>query len=152
MNKFKHTNVRYLVDNNKVGKIRNSCNFKDMQDINGVFEVESRIVMDNPIQFFFILQYAKLRMLEFYYDGLLKYLRPHLFELRETGTDSLYLAINQSDLDLCVRGRYIRKYHKEIFNSSSEELNALWFPRRCCSCHITIDTNPGIFKKEFAGI
>ena len=88
MNKSKHSNVRYLVDKNKVGKIINSCIFKDMQDINGVFEVEtykSRIVMDNPTQIgFFILQYARLRMLEFYYDCLLKYLRPHLFELTET--------------------------------------------------------------------
>ena len=53
MNKTKHSNVRYLVDKNKVRKIINSCIFKDMQDINGVFEVEtykSRIVMDNPIQ------------------------------------------------------------------------------------------------------
>ena len=101
MNKTKHSNVRYLVDKNKVRKIINSCIFKDMQDINGVFEVEtykSRIVMDNPIQIgFFILQYAKLRMLEFYYDCLLKYLRPQSFELTETDTDSLYMAINQSD-------------------------------------------------------
>ena len=98
MNKTKHSDVRYLVDKNKVRKIINSCIFKDMQDINGVFEVEtykSRIVMDNPIQIvFFILQYAKLRMLEFYYDCLLKYLRPQSFELTETDTDSLYMSIN----------------------------------------------------------
>ena len=53
MNKAKHSNVRYLLDKNKVRKIINSSNFKDMQDINGVYEVEtykSRIVMDNPIQ------------------------------------------------------------------------------------------------------
>ena len=156
MNKTKHSNVRYLLDKNKVRKIINSCIFKDMQDINGVFEVEtykSRIVMDNPIQIgFFILQYAKLRMLEFYYDCLLKYLRPQSFELTETDTDSLYMAINQSDLDLCVRERHRQKYHKEIFGSCSDEVNALWFPRRCCSHHITIDKKiPGIFKKEFSG-
>ena len=77
-------------------------------------------------------------MLEFYYDCLLKYLRPQSFELKETDTDSLYMAINQSDLDLCVKGRYRQKYHKEIFDSCSDEVNALWCPRRCCPRNITI--------------
>ena len=58
------------MDKNKVGKIINSCIFKDMQDINGVFEVEtytSRIVMDNPIQIVFfhftICQVKNVRIL-----------------------------------------------------------------------------------------
>ena len=74
-------------------------------------------------------------MLEFYYDCLLKYLRPQSFELTETDTDSLCMAINQPDLDLCVRGTYRQKYHKEIFGSCSDEVNAVWFPRRCCPHH-----------------
>ena len=37
MSKSKHTNLRYLVDKNKVGKLINSCNFQDMHDINGFF-------------------------------------------------------------------------------------------------------------------
>ena len=67
----------------------NSTNFKNLDIItNSVYEVEmykNQIKMDNPIQIgFFILQYAKLCMLEFYYDGLEKYLEPKSFELNET--------------------------------------------------------------------
>ena len=44
-----------------------------------LYEVEtykSRVSVDTPIQIgFFILQYAKLRMLEFYYDCLNIYLK-----------------------------------------------------------------------------
>ena len=154
INKAKHLNVKYMTDKNKVAKIMNSCNFKDMEDINGLYEVETyknSILMDNPIQIgFFILQYAKLRMLEFYYDCLLKYLEPHSFELTETDTDSLYMALNCPCLDDCVRQSHIDTYKQEIFQSCSNEDQATWFPRRCCSQHISIDKKiSGIFKKDF---
>ena len=64
----------------------NSSNFKNLDIItNSVYEVEmykNQVKMHNPIQIgFFILQYAKLCMLEFYYDCLEKYLKPNYFEL-----------------------------------------------------------------------
>ena len=51
----------------------NSCNLKNLDAITDTtYEVEmykNHIKMDNPIQIIFLIsQYAKLRMLEFYYD------------------------------------------------------------------------------------
>ena len=75
MDKAKHTNVKYLVNKSKVCKFINSPVFKNMnklgQNLYGVETYKTCISVDTPIQIgFFILQYAKLRMLEFYYDCL----------------------------------------------------------------------------------
>ena len=100
MDKTKHTNVKYLTNKAKMTKIINSPTFKAMQELNhNIFEVEtykSRLTLDTPVQIgFFILQYAKLRMLEFYHDCIVKYFNPNSFELTETDTDSIYMAINK---------------------------------------------------------
>ena len=73
------------------------------QDLYEVETYKNRISVDIPIQIgFLILQYAKLRMLEFYYDCLNRYLNKNSFELTQTDTDSIYMGINQSDLDQCI--------------------------------------------------
>ena len=90
INKTEQCNVKYMK-----AKLINLFNFKHLKNMNNrVFEMEmykSKVTFDTPIQIgFFILQYAKLRMLEFYYDCLVKYLRPNSFELIEMGTDSTF--------------------------------------------------------------
>ena len=107
MDKSKHTNIKYLSDIGSVSSIINSPNFKDIEEFeNNLYEVEtfkSLINIDNPIQiWFFILEYAKLRMLQFYFDCLIKYLKPKSFELIETETDNLYMALNQENLEMCI--------------------------------------------------
>ena len=62
-----------------------------------------------------------------------------LFELTQTDTDCIYMAINQSDLDQCISEKYKIRYLNEIFNSCSDEISAPWFPRRCCTHHIALD-------------
>ena len=77
----RHSNVRYLTNKIKVNNLVNLSKFKALEEMGMLYEVEtykSRIIIDNPIQIgFFILQYAKLRMLEFYYDCLMKYMKPN---------------------------------------------------------------------------
>ena len=95
-NKTKHCNIKYLDNKGKVVKMINSCNFKNLEAITDTtYEVEmykNQIKMDNLIEVgSFILQYAKLRMLEFYYYHLVKYLKPNSFELTETDTDIIYI-------------------------------------------------------------
>ena len=68
INKTKHCNIKYLDNKGKVVKMINSINFKNLQAITDTtYEVEmykNQVKMDNPIQIgFFILQYAKLRIL-----------------------------------------------------------------------------------------
>ena len=52
---------------------------------------------------FFMLQYAKLRMLELYYNFFDKYGDVTKFEELEMDTDSLYLALSEQDLFDCIR-------------------------------------------------
>ena len=71
MDRTKHTNTRYMNNKIKITKIINSPTFKSLDSLGqDLFEVETyknSIALDNPIQIvFFILQYSKLRMLEFY--------------------------------------------------------------------------------------
>ena len=94
MDHSKHTQTRYMYNKVKVTQMINSPNFKTLEELNNqIFEVESykkSIIMDNPIQIWvFILQYAKLRMLEFFYDWIFKYFIENSFELTETDTDSI---------------------------------------------------------------
>ena len=63
------------------------------------YEVESckkTIKLKLPIQVgFFVYQYAKLHMLQFYYDFLDKYLDRSDFQMCEMDTDSAYIAISR---------------------------------------------------------
>ena len=66
------------------------------------YEVQSskkKIKMDLPLQVgFFVYQYAKLRILQFYYDCVDKYIDKSDFEFCEMDTDSAYLASLQKVL------------------------------------------------------
>ena len=52
---------------------------------------------------FFILQYAKMRMLELYYNFFDKYCDVQKIEELEMDTDSLYLALAHENLYDCIR-------------------------------------------------
>ena len=56
--------------------------------------MKSHQKLNLPIQIgFAILQYAKLKMLEWYYDFLLEYVDKSDFEYIEMDTDSAYFAV-----------------------------------------------------------
>ena len=48
---------------------------------------------------FFVLQYAKMRMWQFYYDFINRYLERPLFQYCEVDTDSAYLALAAESVD-----------------------------------------------------
>jgi hypothetical protein len=73
MDKERHQEVTYLSGIGAFKMAVNNPRFKSANQLDDdYFEVESRkgeIQLNLPIQLgYFILQYAKLRMLEFYYD------------------------------------------------------------------------------------
>ena len=73
MNKMKHKRIYYVDQYEDLSKAVNNPKFKKMTEItNDFYEIEAckrDIKLDLPIQIgFFILQLAKMRMLEFYYD------------------------------------------------------------------------------------
>ena len=50
----------------------------------------------------FILNNAKLRMLQFYYDLIDKYLNRPLYEINKTNTDSLYMSLTGNSVEEMV--------------------------------------------------
>jgi hypothetical protein len=127
---------------------------------------KNKIVIDIPIVLgFSVLQYAKLRMLEFYYDLIDKYVDRRDFQYCEMDTDSAYLALTD-------------KFHAVIKPELRDEFYAEysdWFPRVACDLHRDDfvktmkegedwemepccrrvnkydNRTPGLFKEEFIG-
>ena len=77
---------------------------------------------------FFVLQYAKMRMLQFYYDFIIRYVERPLFEYCEMDTDSAYLALVGESVDDLVTPALREHY----FRHRSE-----WLPSECCDDHRT---------------
>ena len=168
-NKAKHTQVEYCRGNDTSAFVNNPL-FKKMSQIDDdLFEVESakkKTVWDLPNQIgFFVYQYAKLRMLAFYYDFLDKFIDRADFQLCEMDTDSLYLALSTDTLTAAVRPHLRPDFFKQYNN---------WFPSEVCHIHLRdyITTEgtfvgdcrgckdrqlydkrtPGLFKIEYEGV
>ena len=99
MDRSRHTVTKYLNDE-KTHSAINSKMFKRLNHkTDQLYEVElakSEIEHREPILVgFFILQYAKLRMLELYYNFFKKFSDTDKYEELEMDTDSLYLALTE---------------------------------------------------------
>ena len=75
---------------------------------------------------FFVYQYAKLRMLQFYYDFVDRYVERPLFQYCEKDTDSAYITLADESIDGLVRAD--RRAH--YFRNRSQ-----WLPAECCDEH-----------------
>ena len=75
---------------------------------------------------FFVLKYAKMRMLQFYYEFFNRYLERPLFQYCEMDTDSAYLALVGESVDDLVTPELGEHY----FRHRSE-----WLPSECCDEH-----------------
>jgi hypothetical protein len=97
-----------------------------------------------PVQVgFSVFQLAKLRMLEFYYDFLDKYFDRSDYQLLQMDTDSMYLGLSLSNLDLLVKPHLNDEYNK---------CKHLWFGREDTPENKLRDKRePGLFKLEFEG-
>ena len=99
MDRSRHTVTKYLSDERTHGAV-NTKFFKRLDHINDqLYEVEltkAEIEHREPIILgFFIHQYAKLRMLELYYNFFDRFCDVNKFEELEMDTDSLYLALSE---------------------------------------------------------
>ena len=107
MDRSRHTITKYLNDE-KTHKAVNEPLFKRLNTVQkDLYEIEllkSTIEHKEPIIVgFFILQYAKLRMLELYYNFFDKFCDVNKFEELEMDTESLYLALAEENLYDCIR-------------------------------------------------
>ncbi|XP_069106330.1 uncharacterized protein [Argopecten irradians] len=148
MRKDRHSNVNYYASDDEAYCRVNSKNFQTLTELgDNYYEIESsksRIQLDIPIQIgFFILQYAKLRMLSFYYDCLDKYVDRRDFELMAMDTDSYYMALSGECLEDLIR--------PELKDEFVREKNH-WFPRTDTpEARAYTKRTPGLFKVEMTG-
>ena len=118
--------------------------FRQLENITeDTYEVQSckkSIKLNLPIQVgYFVYQYAKLRMLQFYYDFLDKYLERADFQLCEMDTDSAYIAI---------AGDSVERLIKLVAQFEQDKCN--WFPRTDTPENKAYDKRtPGLFKVEW---
>ena len=86
----KHTRTTFTTNENAVDKALRSPFFDDLDEINGAFEIKEKkrsVNIKRPYQCgIAVYQLAKLRMLEFYYDFLDKYVDRKDFELIQMDT------------------------------------------------------------------
>jgi hypothetical protein len=158
MNRKKHKQVSYVEDINVHQRI-NKASFYSCNEISSnLFEIVSTkntIRHKEPIVLgFFILQYAKLRMLELYYNFLDRFCDVSLFEELEMDTDSLYLALGKPLLVECIRGNMLPEWNYMRANDHNDNFTAdsmsNFLPRTCCHKHAKYDKRTqGLFKTEF---
>ena len=101
MDRSRHTVTKYL-DNEKTHSAINNKLFKRLNfitdQLSEVDLVKSEIEHQEPIIVgFFILQYAKLRMLELYYNFLKKFCDTEKYGELEMDTDFLYPALSEEN-------------------------------------------------------
>ena len=106
-NKEKHHDIVYLNESAISMEIIDN-HFYNMTELpDGYYEVEKtkkKINLDLPIHIsVFILNYAKLCMLEFYYDFLDHYLSCEDFQILDMDTNSNYLGIAAESMEDLIK-------------------------------------------------
>ena len=88
---------------------------------------------------FFILQYAKLRLLELYYNFFHKYCDENKIEELEMDTDSLYLALAEDNLDDCIlpkkKAQWTLNRRNDCRDDFIADADKNFFPRTWCAVH-----------------
>ena len=149
--------TKYLT-NEKAHAANNRELFRKLDHVNNsLFEVElaeAQIEHKEPVIVgFFIIQYAKLRMLELYYNFFTRFCHVNKFEELEIETDSLHLALAEEELEDCIRPEMRAKWQRlrsnDFVDSFTANAVAYLFPRTCCVKHKQPDKRePGFFKEE----
>ena len=157
MDRSGHTETKYVNDENT----HKSINGKLFKRLNNVLErlyktefVKSKIGHRDPtIVVFFVLQYAKLRILVLYYNFFDKFCDVDTFEDLEKSTDSVYLALAHDNLYNCIRPSKKAEWEdlREHDCDDSFKADAVqkFFPRICCDKHKKREKRePGLFTEE----
>ena len=145
MNKNKFKKVRFCTEK-QFNRAKNNYFFCDAEEYDGVYEVSSRsrtVKQNMPIQVAFgVLNDAKLRMLQFYYDCIDKYIERSDYQYMYMDTDSAYMALTDKFENLIKPG---------LLNEFELEKNK-WFPRTNTNKNKAYDKRkPGLFKIEYEG-
>ena len=126
----RHRNVKYCTEVGTSACINNK-RFRQLDVVtDDVYEITSNkacLTYGLPLHIgFFVYQYAKLRMLQFYYDFVARYVERPLYQYCEMDTDSAYIALAGDTIDDLVAPEHREHY----FRHRSE-----WLPAECCDNH-----------------
>ena len=160
MDQEKHQKVEYVSGDRNLGLKVNLPTFKNLhmlgEDFAEIELIKTRQKLNLPVQIgFAILQYAKLKMLEWYYDFLDVFVDRSDFEYIEMDTDSAYFAITAPTLEQVIKPEKKAEFNMRVYGSCHEQVqpNPYWFPRECCDKHKAYDKRmPGLFKLEKEGV
>ncbi|XP_078681482.1 uncharacterized protein LOC144916278 [Branchiostoma floridae x Branchiostoma belcheri] len=147
-NKEKQLKVEYFGDVVSTTRAINSPCYRQLSEVTeNFYEVQSSksiIKLDLPLHIgFMVYQYAKLRMLQFYFDFMLEFVDVSDFQYCEMDTDSAYIAISADRLEDVIKPHMRERYENE---------KHLWFPRTDTPENAAYDKRtPGLFKEEWAG-
>ena len=138
----KHKNLSFEREIGASRKI-NDWTFRSLEEIKGGFyevqSAKSKIEFKLPeLVGFFVYQYAKLKMLDFYYGFLQKYLMWDSFEMMEMDTDSTNFAFAYETLDEGVKP----EIPKEEWETAKKKYLVLDKSQK---------RTPGLFKEEWVG-
>lgn len=123
-----HRRINYVTDSSKLVRKPQFRKCVPIDDsIEEVESVKKNVRWSLPLQIgYFVYQYAKLRMLQFYYDCLLNYVQKEDFELLEMDTDSMYLSLSGESLNDVIKPHKRKTFFKECHK---------WFPAQACKGH-----------------
>ena len=151
----RHTVAKYLSDE-KTHAVNNSKLFKKLDHVNSsLYEVELakvQIEHKEPIFVkFFILQYAKLRILELYYNFFTKFCDVSIFEVLEMDADSwLLLRKNWKLYQTWKESGIVEVAIKWLCSLLHCWRCSMFLPQACCVKQKQHDRRePGLFKEEF---
>ena len=152
----RHVNNKYFKDTNRLDS-----------DLYETTMYKKKITWNLPFTIgFFVYCAAKLRMLEFQYDFLQRYVSTAYYEPCYMDTDSMYMALTDWLLDVLVpealRLDYFTNLHKWFPLPVCAEhrktfihtklANQPWLPASCCRDQAAYDKRtPGLFKEEWSG-
>ena len=128
MDRSRHTVMKCLTEVKTHAAI-NSKLLKKLDHVNNsLYEVElakSQIEHKEPIIVgFFNIEYAKLRMLELYYNFFTRFCDVNKFEELEMDIDSLYLALAEKELEDCTRPEMRAEWQRLRSNDCVENFTA----------------------------
>ena len=167
----RHRDIKYCTEVGTSALINNK-RFRQLDVVtDDAYEITSskaRVTYDLPHHIgFFVYQYAKLRMLQFYYDFVARYVDRSLFQYCEMDTDSAYIALAGESIDDLVTPEHRKHYFKhrsewlpaECFDEHKEEYvntrlaGRSWTATEsCCIARKAFDKRtPGLFKVEWRG-
>ena len=136
-----HHYTTFTSDEKDINDALRSPFFEDLEEISEAYEIQERkrkVETKRPYQCgIAVYQLAKLRMLEFCYDFLDKYIDRKHFEYIYMDTDSAYFAISGECLRDVVKEELLEEYDRDVKN---------WL--------VTDDFSqrtPRLFKPEFIG-